>query len=598
MSFPISTFESHIPKGIADKGLAYFSDNQVDNLAQDGNGWEADVYGTDTYTVEVDVEDGKVTEWFCDCPYDWGPICKHVAAVMFAIRDEMPEGEIDPKAASSPQKRRGRKPKSAIAKATPTLKKIGKQQKPSKDPVEEIISKLDLSEMRQLLRYLAKREDGVKSHLLTKYSGLITANTRSHIKALVKSIIQSHTSGRHGFIEYKDANRLGSQLYTLLREGAGGNPLSTVDLCEEVISQLAEAYQHSDDSSGSMGSAIEMALELLVSLVRGNNDTPEEVVGYIFKIAMKGGMDEKYDGFDWGSNFRGLAADAARNEQQSSELITMLEQYIEKKEKEEYGRFSVEGAAHLKYKVIEKWQDDKAAESYLLSNLRYASFRRSALNKAMVEKRYDDVRQLSNDGIVQSEQDGHPGTVNEWKKWLMRLAETTGDKATLIDLTEKIFLERGEMEYFRELKELVTPANFEEKVEKYIQHFNSKESRFARYGSIFNYQVAAILEAENRLPELMALLQKAPSLDLLDRYFKLLAKHNKTEFVALYDQRVRKKMEQTSDRSGYRECCRYLNKLIKLGGTENAEQVVKDWRETYPRRRAMLEELGKVKWKV
>ena len=65
--------------------------NSVQNLEQDGETWAADVYGMNNYLTEVTIKNGQVTEWFCDCPYDHGPICKHVVAVLFAIRDETPD---------------------------------------------------------------------------------------------------------------------------------------------------------------------------------------------------------------------------------------------------------------------------------------------------------------------------------------------------------------------------------------------------------------------------------------------------------------------------------------------------------------------------
>ena len=572
MSFPLSTFESHIPSDIANKGLDYFAQDLVDNLAQDGNSWEADVHGTETYTVEIDVVKGEVTQWFCDCPYDWGPICKHVAAVMYAILDETLIEVAAPKTTSN------KAPLKKAKKKTPA------------EPIEEIISKLSTDEMRQLLRYFAKREDDVRSHLLTKYSKLVSTNTRDPIKNIVKSIISSY-GGRHGFIEYRDASRLGDHLYKLLREGVGGDPMSTVDLCEEIITQLGKAVQHADDSSGSIGMAIAEAFEMLEALVH-DDETPEEVVGYIFKMSLQHGQNTEFDNYGI-DEFKPLAVAAVRSKSQANQLVAMLDAFIHKKAKEEYGRFGMQRAAHLKYQTLAKWHSQDVADAFLNANLHYEKFRQSALEKALSEKRYDDVRQLAEKGIAQAEKEKHPGTVWKWKEWLVRLAETTGDKKTLIELTERQFLDRGEMEYYRKLKKLIPVNEFSKKVESYIRHFKKQESRFGSRYRHFNHQIANILEAENRLSELMDMLVKYPTLQLLDQYFKLLAKDNQAKYIELYDKKIRSKMELTSDRSGYRECCRYLNKLSKIGGLENAKQIALSWRAAYPRRRAMLEELQK-----
>jgi len=41
------------------------------------------------YQVTVKLEkENEISEYFCDCPYD-GSTCKHVAAVLYAQRDEL-----------------------------------------------------------------------------------------------------------------------------------------------------------------------------------------------------------------------------------------------------------------------------------------------------------------------------------------------------------------------------------------------------------------------------------------------------------------------------------------------------------------------------
>ena len=41
------------------------------------------------YQVTVKLEkENKISEYFCNCPYD-GSTCKHVAAVLYALRDEL-----------------------------------------------------------------------------------------------------------------------------------------------------------------------------------------------------------------------------------------------------------------------------------------------------------------------------------------------------------------------------------------------------------------------------------------------------------------------------------------------------------------------------
>lgn len=94
MIFPIKDFESHFPSDILDKGLGYFTAQNVDNLVRQKNAWTANVCGTQTYRVEITTKKSEVISWSCNCPYDWGPVCKHVAAVLYAIRSGQAEVEL------------------------------------------------------------------------------------------------------------------------------------------------------------------------------------------------------------------------------------------------------------------------------------------------------------------------------------------------------------------------------------------------------------------------------------------------------------------------------------------------------------------------
>jgi uncharacterized Zn finger protein len=79
------TFTEEIHALILQRGREYFRQGAVRNLAETPEGWTAEVAGQETYHVAITGTKQPV-EWYCDCPHDRGPVCKHVAAVLFAIR--------------------------------------------------------------------------------------------------------------------------------------------------------------------------------------------------------------------------------------------------------------------------------------------------------------------------------------------------------------------------------------------------------------------------------------------------------------------------------------------------------------------------------
>ncbi len=77
---------SCIPKYIIERGLDYYEDGHVSELSVHENIVYALVEGNyGDYEVKIDLEDFMFSE--CECPYE--SHCKHMAAVVYALEDEM-----------------------------------------------------------------------------------------------------------------------------------------------------------------------------------------------------------------------------------------------------------------------------------------------------------------------------------------------------------------------------------------------------------------------------------------------------------------------------------------------------------------------------
>lgn len=66
------------------RGLQYYHSGAVERVEQNGNTFIGIVEGSNTYEVEITIEEGNI-ESDCDCPYNLDGICKHIVAVGLAI---------------------------------------------------------------------------------------------------------------------------------------------------------------------------------------------------------------------------------------------------------------------------------------------------------------------------------------------------------------------------------------------------------------------------------------------------------------------------------------------------------------------------------
>ena len=89
MQIPFNQFEQYISDTILKRGLSYFKNGRVQEPAEIRPGeYEAIVEGSVDYTVRLTIKKGIITGFVCDCPYDMGPVCKHVAAVILYLQQD------------------------------------------------------------------------------------------------------------------------------------------------------------------------------------------------------------------------------------------------------------------------------------------------------------------------------------------------------------------------------------------------------------------------------------------------------------------------------------------------------------------------------
>jgi hypothetical protein len=167
----LNDFELHIDKVILARGSAYYKDGVVGPVEFSGGKWVAEVSGSEEYTVSVSLSpSGEILESECDCPYDFGPICKHQVAVFHELRESNPE-------------------------------KIKQKSLKKKADLYEILDGLDKSVLVSVLLEYADENKSLKENLFFRFAGKTDAV--SYAAKLIKASIKNAMTG--GFVEYGDA---------------------------------------------------------------------------------------------------------------------------------------------------------------------------------------------------------------------------------------------------------------------------------------------------------------------------------------------------------------------------------------------------------
>ena len=150
MQIPLDQFEQIIDEKMLKRGLTYFKKGLVHEPEEiSPNTYEAVVEGTEDYTVRLTVENDVVTDYSCNCSYDLGPVCKHVAAVILSLQEE--ELSLTKKAA---------KPKKSAGAGTKKSKSVALQ-------IDELMDKASVDELKELIRTEATKNAVFRNHVLS-----------------------------------------------------------------------------------------------------------------------------------------------------------------------------------------------------------------------------------------------------------------------------------------------------------------------------------------------------------------------------------------------------------------------------------------------
>lgn len=572
MQIPLNHFEQVIDEKILKRGLSYYKKGLVQQLDEvSPNTYEAVVEGTDDYTVRLTVENDVVTEYVCDCPYDQGPVCKHVAAVIFKLQED--------------QLQLNQKPTKPKAKTRSTT---GKKRKTVAKQINEMLAKASKDELVDLIKEEVASNTTFRNRLLMALEQYNEDVSKDYYAKQIKSILKS-AAGRYGFPDWEHTRVMGHNLELLLDAAhtavSRENYRNALCISFAMMEVLIPALNEVDDSDGVIGDCIENAYDLLCDIAI-NADTKENHQ-QIFDFCATHYEQNTFRGWDWHTDVLWLAVDLADCDEEYHRLTPLVDQELESSGY--MGRFEEEQRQVLKYKLLMKTKGVGAAKVYMLQNLTNPEMRRTAIEDAMSHSDYEMATDIANEGVKQDMKQ-YPGLAKEWYDWLLKIAQAQHDTPHIIEYARFLLVDnfRHEQDYYQILKQLVQPEQWNDFVDSLIKDIKAKDRGY------YSGQEAQILIREKRWEQLWELVRQMPSLSSVEQYESYLSKRYPNELAELYAKRILEYMEQNTGRNFYENACRYIRRIIKLGARQKANEVIRTLRELYPKRRALMEELDKV----
>lgn len=581
--FSIYDFMDFFPKAIVQRGENYFENGHVKKVKEGKKGtWSARVEGSEKYTVTVTVTDNIIVEdYYCDCPYD-GDACKHVAAMLFYLAENMTIDTTPAKEENEPEK-----------------KSAAKKKKPSFDSMLDSISQ---DEYKDFIKQYSASDKKFKSEFELYFShknesfDIVKAYT-SIIRKLLKS------SSHSGYMDYRStktaAREIASIIGTVEEYVAKGNLRDALSLSKTLIFETCKGIEYCDDSSGMLGDVIFTSIELLSELVN-KSTAPYSIKEQSFDFLEKELDNSLYfDYGDFGYSLEDIFQELALTLNRHDTYLDFIERQL-KKYSHSYHRKN----HYTCQKVIFLKSIGKISEADLLvkQNIDIPEIREAEVEKHVRSSQYDKARVLAAEGLAIAKKAGFWGTINHWKDSLLKIATLENDISNIRLLAKDLAFSSGfKASYYDIWKGTYNNEEWLPIIEEHIESLikssivSARKPNFSSNPYLLE-KIAPVYIQEGMLDRLLGLLKEEGSLhNVLKHHNDLIVKYP-SELLEIYLPAFEEHCHYADNRSAYRELASTMIKVMKtLPGSdvpirEMALQLIKK----YPKRRAMIEELEMV----
>jgi len=538
---------------ILSRGLDYYQRGLVNKIDIREDFIEASVYGSRVYEVKIKLEDGKITNMKCNCPYAYdGNNCKHMAAVLYGVDD-----------------------------AEPMHKEHSEEIRGSLD---DLINGADVRVVRNFLANILMNDEKLLNQFKRHLKCELTPEDMKRYKNQINGIFDSH-SGLYGFIDYYSAGEFATELQEFFDEEISGMVESeqydeAFELTNDIFIKLSN--QDMDDSDGETRMIAESCMEVWEDILE-YSDKPLKTKMFRWFIEHVNGSVVDY----MEEYLEKILFDHFKEEAFLAEKLVFTDHQVRKFKKEEDSWLRGYAAGKWAIRRIAIMEEQQVAEmtinEYCEKHLEFSEVRKYYIERCIERKAYDKAIHLLEEGKQVDR--NYFGLVRHYSLQLKSIYKQTGNNQAYEKELWSLIREysKGDMEIFNELKALYSEGEWE-------------KQREIIFNDISPYSgVADLYESEKLYDRLLQVVLESPNLNTLQAYEKSLKKLYPQELLEKYEVAVRDMASHTTNRKRYREIVTLLRRMQEYPvGREKVNKLVDEWRTIYRNPRAMMDELSKL----
>lgn len=570
-------FASHI----LERGYDYYCDGAVENIEIGHDDIRADVVGTEDYEVEISLNDGKVTDMYCSCPYAaGGNNCKHMAAVLYEwTADIMDENEPEDTDNEDMDDDADAESMDLFEPAVTVC-----DYKKKSAAVEKLVTSAERDIVQAFLVSVLAED----KKLLLRFRNMVNkCATKEDVEDYFEQIdeIADRYLGRDHFINYYQAYDFMLELEEIIDKDVrrmidNGSHISAFHVMNHIFVLLGNVDM--DDSGGETSMLAEQIYQLWLELLTKVNAQDKRKMFIWFTTHMDGSVIDYLEEY-----IEQIIMEEFKEPEYEQDKLSFMEEMIEKAEKKDsgwsrdyaVGKWTVTYLKTLEEKNAPEDQLEEICKKYWNNS----GVRRYYIDRYFEKKEYDRVLQVLDESIELDK--AYRGQVLEYIQKKKEIYRLQGNKSAYIEQLWKLVLEQsaGDLDIYKELK-----AQYSEK-----EWLIKREELFKKLPP--NAHIDRLYKEEKLYDRLLAYVLKSSGLYAVQSYENVLKKEYPKQILSKYQGEVNKMASCTGNRKHYADLVALLRRMKRIkGGSEIVETIVEEWKIKYRNRPAMMDELSKL----
>lgn len=570
-------FASHI----LERGYDYYCDGAVENIEIGRDDIRADVVGTEDYEVEISLNDGKVTDMYCSCPYAaGGNNCKHMAAVLYEwTADIMDEDEPEDTDNEDMDNDADAESMDLFEPAVTVC-----DYKKKSAAVEKLVTSAERDIVQAFLVSVLAED----KKLLLRFRNMVNkCATKEDVEDYFEQIdeIADRYLGRDHFINYYQAYDFMLELEEIIDKDVrrmidNGSHISAFHVMNHIFVLLGNVDM--DDSGGETSMLAEQIYQLWLELLTKVNAQDKRKMFIWFTTHMDGSVIDYLEEY-----IEQIIMEEFKEPEYEQDKLSFMEEMIEKAEKKDsgwsrdyaVGKWTVTYLKTLEEKNAPEDQLEEICKKYWNNS----GVRRYYIDRYFEKKEYDRVLQVLDESIELDK--AYRGQVLEYIQKKKEIYRLQGNKSAYIEQLWILVLEQsaGDLDIYKELK-----AQYSEK-----EWLIKREELFKKLPP--NAHIDRLYKEEKLYDRLLAYVLKSSGLYAVQSYENVLKKEYPKQILSKYQGEVNKMASCTGNRKHYADLVALLRRMKRIkGGSEIVETIVEEWKIKYRNRPAMMDELSKL----